>query len=141
MSYTIDNQNSAVHDSFPEQHALGIMYRPPVRIPTAFFTEIQYEPWDNAVLIYKVGVEHTLMGAYALRYGFCLYPDHIEPSIWTTVLTVGFGIQRSSYHMDIGYALGKRDYMSQHFGNITGTENLHFDEAVSTLMISFSALF
>lgn len=139
VSYILENNATMVNDTFPESHGIGFMYQPPGRIPTRFFGQVQYEPWDDPLFLYKVGVEHTLLNTYVLRYGFCLYPDYAQTSIWTTVLTIGFGIQHEHFLVDIGYAYGKRDYATANYSTLGDTENLLFDESMSNLALTFTA--
>jgi hypothetical protein len=134
FSYILDN----VNDSFPAQHSVGFMYQPPGRIPTKFFGEVLYETWDDPIFQYRVGIEHTLRNTYILRYGFCVYPDYTEPSIWTTALTIGIGLQQSNFLVDIGYAYGKRDYSSRNYGDLGENENLSFDESINSIVLSFT---
>jgi hypothetical protein len=138
LPYVIEVGTDALHDSFPAQHSIGFMYQPPGRIPTRFFGEMVYETWEDPLWLYKVGVEHTLLSTYVLRYGFCLYPDYTENSIWTTVLTIGIGIQQSNFLVDIGYAYGKRDYSSHNYDGLGESENLAFDESINNLVLSFT---
>jgi hypothetical protein len=138
FSFVLECDDPLQHDSFPAQHNLGFMYQPPGRIPTRFFGEVSYETWDDPVIVYKVGVEHTLRSAYALRYGFCLYPDHVQTAVWTTELTIGFGIHQPHFSADMGYAYGKRDYTSANYNGLGEPENLAFDESFNTLLLSFT---
>lgn len=138
FAYRLDAGDLLHGDSFPAQHTIGFMYQPPGRIPTRFLGEVGYETWEDAVFIYKIGVEHTLRTAYALRYGFCLYPDNTQTAVWTTVLTVGCGIRQTHFSADIGYAYGKRDYTSANYSGLEGSENLVFDESLNTFLLSFT---
>lgn len=122
---------------FPTCHNFGAYYQPPHRVPTKFIAEIDYELWDEPFLIYKFGVEHTILYKYHLRYGFCIFPDYVEPAIWTTNITLGFGGQTGNYYFDIGYAFGKRDYTNTDFGGL-GIENKYiFDETQNYILLSF----
>jgi len=138
FSYILENSASMVNDTFPVQHSIGFMYQPPGRIPTRFCGELIYELWAEPIYIYKIGVEHTLLSSYTLRYGFCLYPDYTQTSIWTTVLTIGFGIHGSNFMVDIAYAYGKRDYATDNYGNLGETDNLLFDESTNDLALTFT---
>ncbi|MBN2621172.1 hypothetical protein JXB22_08800 [candidate division WOR-3 bacterium] len=138
FAYVLECDDPLQHDSFPAQHNLGFMYQPPGRIPTRFFGEVACETYDDPVFVYKIGVEHTLQTSYALRYGFCLYPDHVQPAVWTTVLTVGCGIHQPHFSADMGYAYGKRDYTSANYNGLGETENLVFDESLNTFLLSFT---
>lgn len=128
-----------LHDiefSYPDVHALAIMYQPPGRIPTKFVGQIELEMWDERMLIYKVGVEHMIMGRYVLRYGFCIFPDYEQRAIWTTNLTLGFGASVGRYFFDIGYGYGKRDYLNSDFPTFDVGTNYKFDETTHNLLIS-----
>jgi hypothetical protein len=122
--------------SYPDVHALAIMYQPPGRIPTKFVGQVELEMWDENVLIYKVGVEHMIMGRYALRYGFCIFPDYEQRAIWTTNLTLGFGASIGRYFFDIGYGYAKRDYLNSDFITFDVGTNYKFDETTHNLLIS-----
>ncbi len=128
-----DTNNTMV---FPASHVLGIFYQPPQRVPTRFLAEIDYQLWNEPILIYKFGVEHTILYHYVLRYGFCLFPDHTQTAIWTTNITLGFGIQMKNYVFDAGFAYGKRDYKNSDFGGL-GIEDIYiFDETHNHFQIS-----
>lgn len=122
--------------SYPDAHALAIMYQPPGRIPTKFVGQVELEMWDEEILIYKVGVEHMIMGRYALRYGFCIFPDYEERAIWTTNLTVGFGASMGRFSLDIGYGYGKRDYLNSDFQTFDVGTNYRFDEATHNFQVT-----
>ncbi len=122
--------------SYPEVHSIAVMYQPPGRIPTKFTCQVEVEMWDELMLVYKIGVEHMLMGKYALRYGFCIFPDYTEQAIWTTNLTVGFGMNAGRYFFDIGYAYGKRDYLNSDFQTFDVGTNYKFDETTHNFSLS-----
>jgi hypothetical protein len=122
--------------SYPDAHALAIMYQPPGRIPTKFVGQVELEMWDENVLIYKFGVEHMIMGRYALRYGFCIFPDYEERAIWTTNLTVGAGATMGRYFLDIGYGYGKRDYLNADFQTFDVGTNYKFDETTHNFLVT-----
>jgi hypothetical protein len=122
--------------SYPDVHALAIMYQPPGRIPTKFVGQVEIEMWDEEIVIYKVGVEHMIMGRYALRYGFCIFPDYEQRAIWTTNLTFGFGASIGRYFFDIGYGYAKRDYLNSDFQTFDVGVNYKFDETTHNLLIS-----
>ncbi len=126
---------------FPASHVLGCFYRPPQRVPTKFMVEIDYQLWDEPILIYKFGVEHTILYHYVLRYGFCLFPDHAQTAIWTTNITFGFGIKLKNYHFDAGFAYGKRDYKNSDFGGLEIGETYIFDETHNHFLISIGFKF
>ncbi|MGQ9700914.1 MAG: hypothetical protein ACUVQT_00420 [bacterium] len=122
---------------YPAGHNFGIYYQPPHRIPTRFVAEIDYESWDEPLLVYKFGVEHTILFIYHLRYGFCVFPDYVEPAVWTTNLTLGFGLQAKNYYFDFGFALGKRDYANTDFGGLDIENKYLFDETQNHFLLSF----
>jgi len=123
--------------SYPARHNFGVYYQPPHRVPTKFVAEVDYELWNEPVFIYKFGVEHTILYNYYLRYGFCIFPDYIEPAIWTTNLTIGFGVQLKNYYFDAGLAYGKRDYANTDFGGLGIKEKYIFDETQNYFLLSF----
>ena len=125
-----------VEFTYPDVHALAIMYQPPGRIPTKFIGQVELEMWDENILIYKVGVEHMIMGRYALRYGFCIFPDYEERAIWTTNLTVGVGATMGRYFLDIGYGYGKRDYLNSDFQTFDVGTNYKFDETTHNFLVT-----
>ncbi|MGB9721348.1 MAG: hypothetical protein ACPL28_07730 [bacterium] len=129
-----DNDNSL---NYPASHNFGILYQPPHRVPTKFVAEIDYELWNKPILVYKFGVEHTVLYNYFLRYGFCIFPDYNEPAIWTTNLTLGFGGQLRNYFFDLGYAFGKRDYANTDFGGLGIEKKYIFDETQNYFIFSF----
>ncbi len=122
---------------YPVSHNFGILYQPPHRVPTKFAVELNYELWNEPIFVYKFGIEHTILYNYSLRYGFCLFPDNNEPAIWTTNLTLGFGIHLKNYFFDLGFAYGKRDYANTDFGGLDIDRKYIFDEAQSHLIFSF----
>lgn len=132
--------------SYPTTHSLGIMYQPPGRIPTKFVGQVEVEMWGPAILgffvdakpivIYKIGIEHMLLGKYALRYGFCVFPDYMQRAIWTTNLTLGFGLNAGKFSLDLGYGYGKRDYLNSDFDSFDVGTNYKFDETTHQLLIS-----
>lgn len=126
---------------YPAIHSLAIMYRPPGKIPTKFMGQVDLEMWDESILLYKFGVEHMILGRYALRYGFCIFPDYEQPAIWTTNLTVGFGIISEKYLLDIGYGYGKRDYQNSDFDAFDVGNNYKFDETTNQFLISVGVYF
>ncbi len=140
--YDLDDGDFA----YPDVHSAAIMYQPPGRIPTKFLAQVDLEMWGPATLnlldenqpivIYKLGVEHMISGRYALRYGFCVFPDYEQPAIWTTNLTLGFGLNAGRYFFDIGYAYGKRDYLNSDFPTFDVGTNYKFDETTHTLQVS-----
>ncbi|KPK64857.1 hypothetical protein AMJ83_01420 [candidate division WOR_3 bacterium SM23_42] len=137
--------------SFPTTHSLGIMYQPPGRIPTKFVGQIDLETWgpvilgfavdDRPIFVYKIGVEHMILGRYALRYGFCIFPDYMEPAIWTTTLTLGFGLNTGTFSLDLGYGYGKRDFLNSDFYSFDVGTNYKFDETTHQLLISIGLRF
>lgn len=131
----------SVSATYPAAHAVGIWFRPAGRVPTAFAAEVIHEQWPEPVLVYKVGLEHLMLGRYALRYGFVLFPDYRETTIYTTGLTLGVGWQRENYHLDIGYAYAKRDYRSLDFGGLGTSTDYYFDEAVSHFLLTLGVSF
>jgi len=135
-TYQHEYEISDLAFAYPSIHTLAVMYQPAGRIPTRFVGQVEYEMWDRNVLIYKFGVEHMLVGRYALRYGFCVFPDYIQRAIWTTNLTCGFGLNTDRYFFDIGYGYGKRDYLSSDFGTLDVDNNYKFDETTHQLLIS-----
>jgi hypothetical protein len=122
--------------SYPEVHAFAIMYQPPGRIPTKFLGQVELEMWDERIVIYKIGVEHMIMGRYALRYGFCIFPDYSERAVWTTNLTLGFGMSAGRYFFDVGYGYGKRDYLNSDFQTFDVGTNYKFDETTHSFLIT-----
>ncbi len=122
---------------YPVCHNVGFYYQPPYRIPTKFTVEVNYKLWNEAIYSYKFGVEHTFLYNYAVRYGFCLYPDYNQPAIWTTNLTLGLGGQFKNYYFDVGFALGKRDYANTDFGGLGIEEKYIFDETNIHYILSF----
>jgi len=147
LSYELDNGGFA----YPDIHSFAVMYQPPGRIPTKFLAQVDLEMWGPAilntladeqpVLVYKIGVEHTILGRYALRYGFCIFPDYEQPAIWTTNLTLGFGLNAGRYFFDVGYAYGKRDYLNSDFPTFDVGTNYEFDETTHTLLMSTGVAF
>lgn len=135
-TYQHEYEISDLTFAYPSTHILAVMYQPAGRIPTRFVGQVEYEMWEDNVLIYKFGVEHMLVGRYALRYGFCIFPDYGQPAIWTTTLTFGFGLNTELYFFDIGYAYGKRDYLSSDFGTLDVDNNYRFDETTHQFVIS-----
>jgi hypothetical protein len=132
--------------AYPDVHSLGIMYQPPGRIPTKFFAQVDLEMWDPAevsalldsqtILVYKIGVEHSIMNRYALRYGFCVFPDYIQRAVWTTNLTLGFGVRAGRFNVDLGYGYGKRDYMNSDFPTFGLDANYKFDETTHNILLT-----
>ena len=122
---------------YSECHSFAMFYQPPGRIPTKFLCGVDYENWTEAIFVYRFGVEHTILARYALRYGFCIFPDYSEGSIWTTALTFGLGINNEDYYLDFGFAYGKRDYSSLDFAAIELDQgNLEFNESTSHFLVS-----
>ncbi|UCD19828.1 MAG: hypothetical protein JSU64_01435 [candidate division WOR-3 bacterium] len=114
---------------YPATHSVGVMYQPPGRIPTKFVGQLDLETWqDEYIYVYRLGVEHSILMKYNLRYGFCIFPDYTQGAIWTTNLTLGFGIKTGMYSFDVGYLYGKRDYLASDFTTLNFTENYKFDE-------------
>lgn len=126
---------------YPGSHTTGIAFQPPNRIPTKFLIEIGYEKWDRPIYVYKFGIEHTIIFKHKLRYGFCLFPDYREPSIWTTNLTLGFGTNIKNYCFDIGFGYGKRNYANTDFGGLDISEKYLFDETLCHLLFSLGLSF
>lgn len=132
--------------AYPDIHSASIMYQPPGRIPAKFVGQVELEMWgpevlpelteNRPIIIYKVGVEHLILGRYALRYGFCIFPDYEQPAIWTTNLTLGFGLNAGRYFIDLGYAYGKRDYLNSDFPTFDVGTNYRFDETTHILQVS-----
>ncbi len=141
-AYTYQHQYGLedLDSEYPEIHSLGVMYQPPGRIPTKFVAQIEAEMWegveDNNILIYKIGIEHMILRKYYLRYGFCVFPDYVQSVIWTTNLTLGFGLKTGSYSFDLGYCYGKRDYLASDYMNLGLIENYKFDETTHHFLIS-----
>lgn len=139
--YALDDEG----DEYPSAHAVGIMYQPPGRIPTKFAGQVEYEIWDESygrnLLIYKLGVEHMIQSKYYMRYGFCVFPDYTQPAIWTTNLTAGFGLNAGRYSFDLGYAYGKRDYLSGDFETLELTSDYIHDETGHHLAITAGVRF
>jgi hypothetical protein len=137
--------------SYPDMHSVALMYQPPSRIPTRFLAQLDLEMWgpailstladDRPIIIYKIGIEHMILGRYALRYGFCVFPDYEQPAIWTTNLTLGFGLNAGRFFVDAGYAYGKRDYLNSDFPTFDVGTNYKFDETTHTLQISTGVSF
>lgn len=123
--------------SYPVAHNIGIYYQPPHRIPTKFVAELNYELWDDPIFCYKFGIEHTILYAYSLRYGFCLLPDYNQNAIWTTIFTLGLGANFKNYYFDFGFAFGKRDYANTDFGGLGIEEKYIFDETQNHFILSF----
>jgi hypothetical protein len=117
------------------------MYGPPGKVPTKFVAQVDMEMWDENIFSYKFGVEHMILNRYRLRYGFCIFPDYEQPVIWTTNLTVGFGIVSERYMLDIGYGYGKRDYQAFDFETFDVGNNYRFDETTNNLLISAGIYF
>ncbi len=137
LNYTL--RSSATEDSmhYPNCHSFAALYQPAGRIPTKFLCGIDYENWSDAIFIYRVGIEHTILARYALRYGFCIFPDYNDASIWTTALSFGLGINNQDYYLDFGFAYGKRDYSSLDFSAIELDQgNLEFNESTSHFLLS-----
>lgn len=132
----VTSDTQSVH--YPASHNFGTYYQPPYRVPTKFVAEIDYEYQDEPLLIYKFGVEHTLLYNYYLRYGFCLFPDYVEPAIWTTNITLGFGGKTGNFYFDVGYAFGKRDYANTDFGGLGIESKYIFDETQNYLLVSIA---
>jgi len=127
--------------SYPDMYSWAIMYQPPGRIPTRFVGQVEFEDWDQSILIYKLGVEHMILSRYALRYGFCVFPDYTQHAIWTTNLTLGFGIRGGRYSLDIGYGYGKRDYLNSDFPTFDVGANYKFDETTHNFLLSIGLSF
>ncbi len=132
IAYFFENKFNvfAENDTFeyPVGHNIGFHYQPPYRIPTKFVLEVNYKMWNEAIYCYKFGVEHTILYNYAVRYGFCLYPDYNQPAVWMTNLTLGLGGQFKNYYFDVGFSFGKRDYANTDFGGLGIEEKYIFDE-------------
>ncbi|MEO0095893.1 MAG: hypothetical protein ABIL18_06820 [candidate division WOR-3 bacterium] len=141
IAYFLENKFKVFAESdtfeYPMGHNIGFYYQPPYRIPTKFAMEINYKMWDEAIYFYKFGVEHTVLYNYAVRYGFCLYPDYNQNAIWTTNLTLGLGGQFKNYCFDVGFSLGKRDYANTDFGGLGIEEKYIFDETNIHYILSF----
>ncbi len=143
FAYTFQHEYELndVDFAYPAVHSLAIMYGPPGKIPTKFVAQADMETWDENIFLYKFGVEHMMLGKYRLRYGFCIFPDYRQPAIWTTNLTVGFGIVSDRYIFDIGYGYGKRDYQDTDFDLFDVGNNYRFDETTNNLLISAGVYF
>jgi hypothetical protein len=145
--YVVDDIGFA----YPDVHSLGIMYQPPGRIPTKFLAQVDVEMWDpgevsalvdsQPLFTYRIGVEHTIISRYALRYGFCIFPDYIQRAVWTTNLTLGFGVQAGRFTFDVGYAYGKRDYMNSDFQTFDVGTNYKFDETTHNILLTAGVSF
>jgi hypothetical protein len=142
FGYTYQHQYELIDEriDYPVTHSVGIMYQPPGRIPTKFAGQVDLEMWhgimDENILIYRLGVEHLILMKYSLRYGFCIFPDYTERAIWTTNLTLGFGMKTGEYSFDIGYVYGKRDYLSSDFLTLQLDENYSFNETTHHISVS-----
>ena len=143
IAYTYQHQYELADAGYeyPQTHSFGVMYQPPGRIPTKFVAQVEAEMWkgikDNNIYVYKVGVEHMILRRYHLRYGFCIFPDYTQSAIWTTNLTLGFGLFAGSYSFDIGYCYGKRDYLAaDYYMALDLVENYKFDETTHHFVIS-----
>ncbi len=143
IAYTYQHQYELADTGYeyPQTHSFGVMYQPPGRIPTKFVAQVEAEMWegieDNNIYIYKIGVEHMILRRYHLRYGFCIFPDYTQSAIWTTNLTLGFGLYAGSYSFDIGYCYGKRDYLAADYDMALDlVENYKFDETTHHFVIS-----
>lgn len=122
---------------YPQVHSFGVYYQPPHRVPTKFVAEISYEIWDKPLLIYKFGVEHTILYYYSFRYGFCLFPDYRQTAVWTNNLTLGFGTELKNYYFDIGFGYGTRNYANTEFGGLDIGDKYIFNENQTHFLISF----
>jgi hypothetical protein len=121
---------------YPAAHTLGFFYQPAGRVPTRFMAEVVREEHDVPLHIYKFGIEHTIVHRFALRYGFCVFPDPAEPAIWTTVLTLGFGLNAAQYHFDLGYGHARRNYANTDFGGLDIDGRYFFDESIGHIVLS-----
>jgi hypothetical protein len=135
FKYKLDSEGSE-NLFYPQSHSFGFFYQPPSRIPTKFVAEVMYEKWDEPILIYKFGFEHSILRHWDLRYGFCTFPNYCQTSIWTTVLTLGFGRKTERYYFDLGFGYGKRDYLSSEFGGLGCEQNFNFDECLGHFLLS-----
>jgi len=142
FAYTYQHQYELIDEGidYPATHSVGIMYQPPGRIPTKFVGQIDAEMWqgimDENIFIYRLGVEHLILMKYNLRYGFCIFPDYTQRAIWTTNLTLGFGVKMGGYSFDVGYIYGKRDYLASDFMTLDLSENYKFDETTHHISVS-----
>ena len=143
MAYTFQQEYELeeIGFTYPTAHSFAVMYGPPGKIPTKFVAQVDMEMWDENIFSYKFGVEHLILSRYRLRYGFCIFPDYEQPVIWTTNLTVGFGITTEKYVFDIGYSYGKRDYQASDFDLIDVDNDYRFDETTNNLLISTGIYF
>ncbi|MCX7995268.1 MAG: hypothetical protein N3A65_05815 [candidate division WOR-3 bacterium] len=141
LAYFFENSFELFDESdtliYPTGHNFGFFYQPPHRVPTRFLAEMNYKLWDRAIFFYKFAVEHTLLINYAIRYGFCLFPDYNQPAVWSTNLTLGLGGNFKNYCFDFGFALGKRDYTNTDFGGLGIEGKQIFDEVHNHFLLSF----
>lgn len=139
-AYTVDSPQG-VEFKYPEKHILGFFYQPAARVPTKFLAEINYERWEEVLWVYKVGVEHLILNNYAVRYGFCIFPDYTESAVWTTVFSLGAGFKNRWYGIDIGYSYSKKDYTTANYEELGIEEKLRFDETTGIFLLSLSFTF
>jgi len=141
FKYTLESDNTGDF-SYPDVHSFGLFYQPPGRIPTRFMCEFNYENWNEPLFIYRFGVEHTILNSYALRYGFCLFPDYKQTAVWSTILTFGMGMKTDRFFIDLGFGYGKRDYLHSDFSGLdVGDYNLKFDETSGHFVFSSGITF
>jgi hypothetical protein len=137
LRHTVDSETTGSRFTVPSTHVFGMMLRPPGMIPTALMCEIEYEHRQNPVWKYKVGAEHLLRGRYWMRYGFCVFQDYGQTTIWTTVLTLGAGLQFDHLSCSIGYGYGRRNFSSAHYPSLLPIDEfVLFDESSSNLLVS-----
>jgi hypothetical protein len=135
-AYSIEQESASNNLDYPICHTLGVFYQPPSRILTRIMAEITRESWSEPILLYKLGVEHTIIERYALRYGFSVFPDYEQPCIWTTAMSLGFGIELGKAYIDLAYSYAKRDYSSDDYLDLGITNTLEFDETTLTFLLS-----
>ncbi len=134
--HTLKEKENSPSFDYPATHTIGCYYQPAARIPTRFFGEFSRETWLTSINIYKAGIEHKFASKYAIRYGFCVFPNYEQTAVWTTVLSIGFGLQIERLHFNLGYSYAKRDYTSSDFDRLNNLSNLQFDESTSTILMS-----
>jgi hypothetical protein len=134
--YTVESSSSNTEMLYPESHTIGFFYQPGARIPTRIYGEYCREIWAEPINIYKIGIEHTVAQDYALRYGFCVFPDYAQDAVWTSVFTVGGGYNTVRFRLDIAYSFSKRDYSGDDFSALEELGNTRLTESTSIFMVS-----
>ncbi len=145
LPYSIKFGNSQY--DYPAQCRLGLLYQPPLMIPSKIVCEIEIYAWNivdstlNNIYSLHFGFEHKAGKDYYLRYGFCLAPDYRNDEIYLTGLSFGLGWALEPIAIDFGYGFSRKNFLARDFNelNFLRPQNLHIEETTHTFLLTLSS--